>query len=101
MLALIVGLVFAGAAARGVGVVRRQPGCRISLAYLAMFLVVALAAPDWFLDLSFIALVAGLTLPLLVLEVLRLGRGGPGPRTGADPGGQPAAPAGGDQRQGR
>ena len=72
-LALLAGVGVAGVAA-GLGVRSRLPGARPALAYLAAFLGVAFAAPGWLLDLSFFILAAGLTLPLLVAEVVRLGR---------------------------
>jgi DNA-binding LytR/AlgR family response regulator len=71
--ALILGVALAAAPA-AVGVYRRIPGARPALAYLALFLVVALVFPEWLADLSYFLLAAGLVLPLLVVEVVRLGR---------------------------
>jgi DNA-binding LytR/AlgR family response regulator len=71
--ALLAGMVFAGVAA-GLGVRQHLPGAAAMLAYLALSLAIGLAAPAWFLDLSFFVLVASLALPLLVAEVVRLGR---------------------------
>ena len=67
------GVGVAGVAA-GLGARSGLSGARPALAYLAGFVVVAFAAPSWLLDLSFFILAAGLTLPLLVAEVVRLGR---------------------------
>ena len=71
--ALMAGVGVAGVAA-GLGARSGLSGARPALAYLAGFVVVAFAAPSWLLDLSFFILAAGLTLPLLVAEVVRLGR---------------------------
>ncbi len=71
--ALLIGVGLAGLAA-ALGVWRRTPGARSVLAYLLAFLAAAAAAPSWLLDLSFFVLAASLTLPLLVAEVIRLGR---------------------------
>ena len=60
--------------AAGFGVRERLAGARWALAYLAAFLAIAVAAPRWLLDLSFFLLAATLILPLLVAEVVRLGR---------------------------
>lgn len=70
---LLAGVVLAAAAA-GQGVRDRAPGGRLMLAYLVGFLAVIFALPAWLLDLSYFLLAAGLTLPLLVVEVVRLGR---------------------------
>jgi hypothetical protein len=72
-LALLIGIVLAAGVA-ALGAHRRIPGAIPTLVFLAGCLSVALAAPMWFLDLSFFVLVAGLTLPLLVADVVRLGR---------------------------
>lgn len=56
------------------GVRARIPGARPTLAYLALFLALALGFPEWLADLSYFLLAAGLVLPLLVVEVVRLGR---------------------------
>jgi hypothetical protein len=50
------------------------PGARPTLAYLALFLALALGFPEWLADLSYFLLAAGLVLPLLMVEVVRLGR---------------------------
>ncbi len=71
--ALMLGVALSGVAA-GFGVRDGSPGARLALAYLAAFLAVTLAAPEWLLDLSFFMLAASLILPLLILEVVRLGR---------------------------
>jgi DNA-binding LytR/AlgR family response regulator len=71
--ALVIGVGLAGVAAT-LGVRERLSGARPVLAYLAAFLAVVFAAPAWLLDLSFFLLAASLTLPLLVAEVVRLGR---------------------------
>lgn len=56
------------------GVRGRTPGARPALAYLALFLALALGFPQWLADFSYFLLAAGLLLPLLVVEVVRLGR---------------------------
>lgn len=56
------------------GVRARVPGARLTLAYLALFLALALVFPEWLADLSYFLLAAGLVLPLLMVEVVRLGR---------------------------
>jgi DNA-binding LytR/AlgR family response regulator len=71
--ALIVGVALAIAPAVA-GVRSRLPGARPTLAYLALFLALALAFPEWLAELSYFLLAAGLVLPLLVVEVVRLGR---------------------------
>jgi len=73
VLALLSGLLLAGVSAAA-GVWRRQPGARPVLAYLVFFLAVAIGFPGWLADLSFFLLAAGLVLPLLMVEVVRLGR---------------------------
>lgn len=70
-LAVGVGLAAVGA---GVAMWRRQKGARITLAYLAMFVAVGLAFPEGLVDLSYFMFAAGLVLPLLMAEVVRLGR---------------------------
>jgi DNA-binding LytR/AlgR family response regulator len=70
-LILGVGLAIAPAVA---GVRLRLPGARLTLAYLALFLALALGFPQWLADLSYFLLAAGLVLPLLMTEVMRLGR---------------------------
>lgn len=72
-LALLAGATIAAAAAAA-GVRARRPGARPTLAYLALFLAVGLLLPDWLLDLNYFLLAAGLVLPLLMAEVIRLGR---------------------------
>ena len=71
--ALILGVTMA-ALLSAVGVWRRLPGARPTLAYLALFLALALGFPEWLADLSYFLLAAGLVLPLLVVEMVRLGR---------------------------
>ena len=70
-LILGVGLAIVPAA---IGVRRRLPGARLTLAYLALFIALGVAFPEWLADLSYFLLAAGLVLPLLVVEVVRLGR---------------------------
>ncbi|WP_439471551.1 LytR/AlgR family response regulator transcription factor [Brevundimonas sp.] len=72
-LALLVGAALSLVAA-GVGAWRRTPTARLTLAYLAVFLVVAVSFPEWLVDLSYFLLAAALVLPLLMVEVVRLGR---------------------------
>lgn len=71
--ALVVGVSLTGVAAF-LGVRGRLPGAKLALAYLAAFLAIILFAPGTLLDLSFFLLAASLLLPLLIAEVLRLGR---------------------------
>ena len=70
-LILGVGLAIVPAA---IGVRQRLPGARLTLAYLALFIALGVAFPEWLADLSYFLLAAGLVLPLLVVEVVRLGR---------------------------
>ncbi|MBO9694612.1 MAG: response regulator transcription factor [Sphingopyxis sp.] len=70
---LIAGVALAALPA-AVGVRRRLPGARPTLAYLLLFLALALGLPEGFIDLSYFLLVAGLILPLLMVEVVRLSR---------------------------
>jgi DNA-binding LytR/AlgR family response regulator len=71
--ALILGVAMAALPAVA-GVRLRAPGARPTLAYLALFLVLALGFPEWLADFSYFLLAAGLVLPLLMVEVVRLGR---------------------------
>jgi len=71
--ALILGVTLA-ALTTAAGVRGKQPGARLTLAYLALFLAVAVGFPEWLADLSYFLLAAGLVLPLLMGEVVRLGR---------------------------
>ena len=71
--ALIVGAGLAAIIA-AVAVRLGRPGARPSLAWLALFLAVGVLLPQWLLDLSFFLLAACLILPLLMVEVIRLGR---------------------------
>jgi DNA-binding LytR/AlgR family response regulator len=71
--ALIIGAALAALPAAA-GVRLRIPGAGLTLAYLALFLALALGFPEWLADLSYFLLAAGLVLPLLMVEVVRLGR---------------------------
>ncbi|KRA60102.1 histidine kinase [Caulobacter sp. Root655] len=71
--ALILGVALAALPAAA-GVRDKRPGARLTLAYLALFLALALGFPEWLADLSYFLLAAGLVLPLLMVEVVRLGR---------------------------
>ncbi len=71
--ALIIGVALAILPAVA-GVRDKRPGARLTLAYLALFLALAIAFPEWLADLSYFLLAAGLVLPLLMVEVVRLGR---------------------------
>ena len=71
--ALILGVALAALPAAA-GVRQRVPGARLTLAYLALFLALALGFPEWLADFSYFLLAAGLVLPLLMVEVVRLGR---------------------------
>lgn len=73
LLALMVGLSLAATAA-GVGVYRRRAGARLTLVYLCLFMATGLLFPRWLVDLSYFLFAAGLLLPLLMGEVVRLGR---------------------------
>ena len=73
ILALMVGLALSAAVA-AVAVRRRLPGARPILAYLVFFIGVGLLFPAWLVDLSYFLFAAGLVLPLLMAEVVRLGR---------------------------
>jgi hypothetical protein len=70
-LALFTGVVFAA----GVCAVRwRRPGARAALIYFTTFILLAVAFPEWLIDLSFFLFAACLILPLLMVEVVRLSR---------------------------
>lgn len=71
--ALILGAVLAAVPAAA-AVRQRVRGARPVLAWLALFLALALGFPAWLADLSYFLLAAGLVLPLLAVEVVRLGR---------------------------
>lgn len=71
--ALIVGVALAVVPAVA-GARLQIPGARLTLAWLALFLALALGFPGWLADLSYFLLAAGLVLPLLMFEVVRLGR---------------------------
>ena len=72
-MALFLGVALAAVAA-GAGVRRRTPGARLTLGWLVLFMGLAVAFPEWLVDLSYFLLAAGLILPLLMVEVVRLGR---------------------------
>ena len=57
----------AGVAA--VAVRRRAPGARLTLACLAVFIVMGALFPTWLVDLSYFLFAVGLVLPLLMAEV--------------------------------
>ena len=71
--ALILGVALAVVPAAA-GVRDKRPGARPTLAYLALFLALALGFPEWLADFSYFLLAASLVLPLLMVEVVRLGR---------------------------
>ena len=71
--ALMIGVAFALVAAAA-GVRAGRQGAWPMAAYLLLFLVLGVAAPERLADLSYFLLAAGLVLPLLVVEVVRLGR---------------------------
>lgn len=71
--ALTLGVTLAAVPAAA-GVHRRVAGARLTLAYLVLFLAAALWFPEWLTDLSYFLLAAALVLPLLMVEVIRLGR---------------------------
>jgi hypothetical protein len=72
-LALMTGLVLA-AGVTAVGVRRRFSGARPTLAYLCTFLAIGALYPASLIDVSYFLFAAGLVLPLLMAEVVRLGR---------------------------
>ncbi|MCE3289750.1 MAG: hypothetical protein K0R83_1762 [Caulobacter sp.] len=72
-LALLTGVALSALLA-GAAAFRRRPMAVPTLVYLALFLAVGLAFPEWLVDLSYFLLAAGLVLPLLAFEVVRLGR---------------------------
>jgi len=71
--ALILGVALAVVPA-GAGARLHIPGARLTLAWLGLFLALAVGFPEWLADLSYFLLAAGLVLPLLMFEVVRLGR---------------------------
>lgn len=74
VLALMLGLGLSAVAA-AVAVYRRVSGARLTLAYLILFMAIGALFPTWLVDLSYFLFAAGLVLPLLMAEVVRLGRG--------------------------
>lgn len=74
VLALMIGLGLSAVAAT-VAVYRRAHGARLMLAYLAVFIAIGALFPSWLVDLSYFLFAAGLVLPLLMVEVVRLGHG--------------------------
>lgn len=73
VLALMVGLALSATVA-GVAVYRRLPGARPALIYLCIFMAIGALFPAWLVDLSYYLFAAGMLLPLLMAEVVRLGR---------------------------
>ena len=73
VLALMVGLALSSAAA-AVAVYRRRPAARLILVWLALFMAIGVLFPAMLVDLSYFLFAAGLLLPLLMAEVVRLGR---------------------------
>ena len=73
VLALMTGLALS-AVVTAVAVHRRLPGARLSLAYFAVFIAIGVLFPTWLVDLSYFLFALGLVLPLLMAEVVRLGR---------------------------
>ena len=71
--ALLIGLVLS-ALVVAVGVRRRLPSARLTLAYLIVFITIAVLQPASLIDLSYFLFAAGLLLPLMMAEVVRLGR---------------------------
>lgn len=72
-LALMAGVALSAAAA-AVAVYRRAPGARLTLAYLLLFMAIGVFFPVWLVDLTYFLFAAGLVLPLLMAEVVRLAR---------------------------
>jgi len=73
MLALMIGLTLSAVVA-AVAMRRRLPRARPMLAYLAVFIAIGLIFPTWLVDLSYFLFAVGFVLPLLMAEVVRLGR---------------------------
>jgi len=73
VLALMIGLGLSATVAV-VAVRRRLPGARPMLAYLGVFIAIGLLFPAWLTDLSYFLFAVGFVLPLLMAEVVRLGR---------------------------
>lgn len=73
VLALMIGLGLSTAVA-AFAVYRRLPGARPTLVYLSAFMAIGLIFPTWLIDLSYFLFAAGLILPILMAEVVRLGR---------------------------
>jgi hypothetical protein len=73
VLALMIGLGLSATVA-AVAVRRRLPGARPMLAYLGVFIAIGLLFPTWLVDLSYFLFAVGFVLPLLMAEVVRLGR---------------------------
>ncbi|MNS47783.1 LytTr DNA-binding domain protein [compost metagenome] len=73
VLALMIGLGLS-AAVVAFAVHRRLPGARPMLAYLGVFIGIGLLFPTWLVDLSYFLFAMGFVLPLLMAEVVRLGR---------------------------
>lgn len=73
VLALMIGMTLSAVIA-AVALHRRLPGARPILAYLAVFIAVGLLFPHLLVDLSYFLFAAGLVLPLLMADVVRLGR---------------------------
>lgn len=72
-LALLAGMALSAVAA-AVAVGRRVPAARWTLIYLGAFMATGLLFPAWLVDLSYFLFAAGFVLPLLMAEVVRLGR---------------------------
>jgi len=72
-LALMIGVALSATVA-AIAVLHRRPGARLALAYLGVFMGIGLLFPVWLIDLSYFLFAAGLILPLLMAEVVRLGR---------------------------
>ncbi len=72
-MALLAGVGLSAAVA-AVAVYRRLPAARLTLAYLGVFMAIGVLFPVWLVDLTYFLFAAGLVLPLLMTEVVRLGR---------------------------
>lgn len=72
-LALLIGLILSAITA-GFGVRKGLPASRLTLGWLILFIGAGLTYPAWLVDLSYFLFAAAFLLPLMMSEVVRLGR---------------------------